>query len=139
MIRRSIPKKNKPFVNRVCAALINVIMQQYMRGRTSQTLRLLLHRSINTDTLSTEIESVCHRSYRARHLTFRGTARPGRPDAHARCIIPTIPTVKDQRFKKTDFDLSSVAFASGLFQSYFSLNVTHDSERRRRNAKVEKH
>lgn len=41
----------------MCMAIIDLIMQHYKKGHTSQTVKLLLNRSINTDILSTEIES----------------------------------------------------------------------------------
>lgn len=40
----------------MCIAVIDLIMQHYRKGHTSQTGRLQLNRSINTDILSTEIE-----------------------------------------------------------------------------------
>lgn len=39
----------------MCMAIIDVIMQHYKKGHTSQIVKLL-HCSINTDILSTEIE-----------------------------------------------------------------------------------
>lgn len=40
----------------MCMAIIDLIMQHYRKGHTSQRVKLLLNCSINTDILSTEIE-----------------------------------------------------------------------------------
>lgn len=41
-------------MNIMCTAIINLVMQHYKKGHATQTLRLLLNRSINSDTLSTK-------------------------------------------------------------------------------------
>lgn len=44
------------FVDIMCMAIIDLIMQHCKKGHTSKIVRLLLIHSINNDILSTEIE-----------------------------------------------------------------------------------